>query len=486
MSVIQIPSKNIFSIDNQKVVDNQIDKIEVNGKKATLEITEKTVFNEDIVANGNFLGTASDDAVGLGEVRSNTDYTLVEFQCAYVKVQGTYKTYKIEIPRRNQGNYYIRKIIDGKSDSGNTNINWSLVGKKETGTVLGNITLAIRTNTPNSSVCSIQSWKNALLEQPTISQTDYNITLDYNDDLRSVAESVNLANVVSVAKANVDDLSTAKITATLNKETDCYELEFQILTDLTRITTIGQVPNPSSYYITSDKAIPARLMGTQENYVATRVSLTVNGIVLELNLADKTIEIGDGNNVISFDGNELMQTTNTPSLETQHQAVIDEWKDGKETATVRCSIDDYYDENGEKVIDISEPSKPMMFRVGDIVVPYVYGANGNDKPMSVDVIGTPKEFVVVGKKPLSDGAVWQELTLQEQKITAIKLERMMSGIGNAVIIAYSLVSGSVKGGDKIEYLGEQADVIDKNLVRAKMFGEFYNAIGRTIRITKNK
>lgn len=55
----------------------------------------------------------------------------------------------------------------------------------------------------------------------------------------------------------------------------------------------------------------------------------------------------------------------------------------------------------------------LCFNIGDIVIPMVYGANGVDKPMSKYKDGSPKKFQVQGVRVFYDGAVWQELTLQE-------------------------------------------------------------------------
>lgn len=55
----------------------------------------------------------------------------------------------------------------------------------------------------------------------------------------------------------------------------------------------------------------------------------------------------------------------------------------------------------------------FYFNIGDVVIPMVYGANGVDKPMSKYKDGTPKKFKVLGTRIFYDGAVWQELTLQE-------------------------------------------------------------------------
>lgn len=55
----------------------------------------------------------------------------------------------------------------------------------------------------------------------------------------------------------------------------------------------------------------------------------------------------------------------------------------------------------------------MVFDIGDNVIPQMYGADGKDHPMSRYPDGTPKVFRVCGTKIYYDGAVWQELSLQE-------------------------------------------------------------------------
>lgn len=90
------------------------------------------------------------------------------------------------------------------------------------------------------------------------------------------------------------------------------------------------------------------------------------------------------------------------------------YKDGKETATIRCSIGDYYDYNsGDKVISADNSTGKMSFKMYDQVIPMVYGADGIDHPMSTYQDGFAKVFQVLGSNIYYDGAVWQELSLQE-------------------------------------------------------------------------
>lgn len=66
-----------------------------------------------------------------------------------------------------------------------------------------------------------------------------------------------------------------------------------------------------------------------------------------------------------------------------------------------------------KIVRVDENNKRMTFELHDKVIPMVYGSDGQDHPMSLYQDGSPKVFQVVGTKIFYDGAVWQELSLQE-------------------------------------------------------------------------
>jgi hypothetical protein len=90
------------------------------------------------------------------------------------------------------------------------------------------------------------------------------------------------------------------------------------------------------------------------------------------------------------------------------------YKNGKETDTIRCSIADYYDyDTGEKVISKDNSTGRMSFDLYDEVIPTVLGANGQENPLSTYKNGDPKVFKVLGTRKFFNGAVWQELSLQE-------------------------------------------------------------------------
>ena len=65
------------------------------------------------------------------------------------------------------------------------------------------------------------------------------------------------------------------------------------------------------------------------------------------------------------------------------------------------------------VNSITSGQPPMTFQIGDIVMPYVFGANKQDKPMSKYKDGSPKMFRVIGVRLYFSGATWQDITIQE-------------------------------------------------------------------------
>lgn len=91
-----------------------------------------------------------------------------------------------------------------------------------------------------------------------------------------------------------------------------------------------------------------------------------------------------------------------------------QWGRGKELATILCSIGEYYNEDGELAISVENNNLPMIFNIGDYVIPYIPAADGKTEPMSIRTDGTPKKFRITQVRPYFDGACWQELYLQEQ------------------------------------------------------------------------
>ena len=124
-----------------------------------------------------------------------------------------------------------------------------------------------------------------------------------------------------------------------------------------------------------------------------------------------------------IDTNELLQVDTTINEKKLSEYIYEQltggWSEGKELATLKCSIGEYYeydvtkdDNKGSLAISTQNNDLPMLFNNGDIVIPYIAIANGTE-PLSIKSNGRPKMFQVTQIRPYFDGAFWQELQLQE-------------------------------------------------------------------------
>jgi hypothetical protein len=93
----------------------------------------------------------------------------------------------------------------------------------------------------------------------------------------------------------------------------------------------------------------------------------------------------------------------------------------KHNTTTWLSVDDgvtvdaivYPMINEGQHIPYEAPNYSMACSLYDEVIPMVFGADKKDRAMSTYPDGTAKVFQVLGVKTYYDGAVWQELSLQE-------------------------------------------------------------------------
>lgn len=166
--------------------------------------------------------------------------------------------------------------------------------------------------------------------------------------------------------------------------------------------------------------LPARFdMKTPEGYhrfvVVDNMSVELTSSLTDLSKKELVVEGENSKKKFSFEDNIFNQTTTktdgTISSVLLSKEIVEKYKNGKETAKIKCSISDYFSDDGNIAIDTK--TGKMSFDIGDLVVPMIFSAGGEDIPMSKYMDGTPKVFRVVGIKFIYDGAVWQELTLQE-------------------------------------------------------------------------
>lgn len=104
-------------------------------------------------------------------------------------------------------------------------------------------------------------------------------------------------------------------------------------------------------------------VSTIENFV-----ISLSGNISTLVISDTNEVIGNSNEVdISIGGNELFQTQNKYEsrdyVDKLYQEITKNWKNGKETATINCSISDYFAEENSSYV-IKEAPKEYAGTIG--------------------------------------------------------------------------------------------------------------------------
>lgn len=559
MAII-IPSKDIYEINNQKVVDNEVDNVEVDAKRIE-EIRDYSVnvYNNDFDVVTYQQGAETSDI--------HEEYRLhSQSPTSYCAVSGVFKPFYVDIDvvvNKQIGNKIITQIKTGEDKTDETaNIKYT--------------TACIKKSAPISATYNTS-------ESGRHDPSFTNIQYTYPDDGE---EGVfNLPKTITV-QHNYSDISLSEITVNLNDETNLKDIGGTIKITETNdyfSFTCHLLCGEEIYELKGDAVGPptnrSTASGTATIYIPQKISLTVYGNTIGIDLQDETVKIGDGQHVYSFSGNELMQTSNKKTtsclisvgdfvrsdgdswsvysvvqsrpaihsgdvliyngekaycistspaqisvqnngewakmsnvhisftsykeegsqIENYYKNVISQWQNGKEIATIKCGMVDYYqsakqtnsiqvykvgnisskrcsisgtltsampnknsligvymtisgntykmynislannntDITGEidlsyrdvalqlynlsyeymettPAISVKEAKLPMTFHIGDIVIPYIKGADGQDKPISYYMDRTtPKEFLVIGKGITADGEILQELTLQE-------------------------------------------------------------------------
>lgn len=168
---------------------------------------------------------------------------------------------------------------------------------------------------------------------------------------------------------------------------------------------------------------------TYKEYIPKSYSFSISGDIEEYENKSITKKFGDGSDYYEMPSNELFQTTtkisSVPITEINANNLIKDFRNGKETYELLCSVKEYYNEDGTLAISTKGQvggKTKMLFNIGDEVIPYKPTAAG-DKPISYKKDGkTPKTFIVVGVTPIFDGAVWQRLNLIEKTIENITVQ----------------------------------------------------------------
>jgi hypothetical protein len=163
-------------------------------------------------------------------------------------------------------------------------------------------------------------------------------------------------------------------------------------------------------------------LSTTQSVISTN-SRTASVIASYKNEEQFTVEYGDGSKVFDYPQSDLLRF-NTPfmdgTLDAHHALkVLEDYANGKETATIVCEIGEYdfVSDNGEVKKKISQigSENNSVFQIGDTVCPMVKGANGQDRPLSYHSDKTPKKFFISPYDSFPCGLPQGFLWLQEQR-----------------------------------------------------------------------
>lgn len=411
MAII-IPSKNIYEINNPKIRDNAINNVSVEQKViAPSNEYETPVANlNEAIKLENI--TYTEDSSGLlnksSFITDEYDEEFATIGLAYAELKLQFYRVKITIPKLTN-NKVIDKLMIGVNDDGESNVKYTIIGDKTQASTKANIKASSGTNFVVNLTSQIS------IENPTTNTDTRYSKSDLKFTLSQSGGSVSNIKITATAEPqNISTIDNENIIIIENE--DKYELEFTFLVGMESTTLSGE----ATWNSINNQTSPSTIYGNYEKFYAKEVEITFYGNTIGINLTNGSVTYGSGNKPHALRGNELLQDSgkvryqdNTIISIDKHLAnnVLVEYKNGKETATLLCDINDYYNESGEKVIDAN--GDEMVFRLHDQVIPMVFGANGKDQPMSKYQDNSAKVFEIVGSKIFYDGAVWQELTLQE-------------------------------------------------------------------------
>ena len=461
MAVVNIPAKYIFELTNEKVIDNEIDNVEVDAKR--IEETKDYSVN---VYNNDFDVVTYQQGAETSDIHE--EYRLhTQAPTSYCAVSGVFKPFYVDIDvvvNKQIGNKIITQIKMGEDKTDETaNIKYS--------------TACIKKSAPISATYNTS-------ESGRHDPSFTNIQYKYPDDGE---EGVfNLPKTITV-QHNYSDISLSEITVNLNDETNLKDIGGTI-----KITETNDyfsfrchlLCGEEIYELKGDAVGPptnrSTASGTATIYIPQKISLTVYGNTIGIDIKDETVKVGTGEHYYSFSGNELIQKTNEPTREEAYSRLIGYWVDGKETATIRCGIEDFSGSSGLAISKRKENGLPMTIHVGDIVRPYVPSTTGQDnqEPMAYQLAAQfgnadlAKSFIVIAEKIINNGQIFQELSVIEnvEKLRC-RIEIIDKYYDLEIVLIFKVVSGYLGQTDHIECIIPVEDTYQRFYVRFHYRGE---------------
>lgn len=429
--VIEIPSKRIYDNQNPKIIKNKYATSSIDMKSAQRRIDADTIVRseeqfssdtalDEITTTYTSGSTGINRPLGIFEVEdfsfahtSDSQHITYTSAGAFVGATTRYHSIKITVPKKR--NYDLDDVLSVKSGVTDDapDIKVSITNK----IVSRPLTLNINGTFENESI-SGYTWGES--SEEVKAEDFYRLNgLSYSSRAGSTPR----------ATANVDWQDKTVISGDIVSESDT-NFEVSIVVQ-TYYYTCGGAANVGGT-VDSQKSWTYQINCTTKEHIPQKVSVSVYGNIMEFELDTYVYEDGDeshATNIFNPESNELFQNNtkvgNTQIDKYMSDTVLGGWQNGKETAEIQCSVNDYKSimplsgEVGGDAISTTDYTLPFMFRVGDVVCPMTATVSG-DKPISTfdfkwgsSTAKFPKLFRVTGISPKYDGALWQTLTLQE-------------------------------------------------------------------------
>lgn len=360
--VIIIPPNCIYGYQNDKVIDNQIDHIYINGVRRVKPDNHYniSVYNEDIYSGFNVQSEPlNDKEVQLFNTAVNINNPVILFYGSYVYADNQYYISKVvNVPIQQDISHKVIKLLLGESKDGRKEIEYVVSGKINKGTTNSSIGISANTNG-----VAVQSWSSFAI--PPIGDNGYRPTettegsfyMPTEYSRTTVSENGDIVLTAKIDIPTKDNLGTITATEVTIDGQQYLQLDIQNLLCGIRINEVGG-RGTALPLATNKTALSGTISGgTYTEYIPEKVTITVYGNTIGLSFTEETICVGDknGKNPYRMDGNELMQIIDVPK--TDPASVLIEQRSlpqkartlSTENTPTLKSWNDYYDDETQKL-----------------------------------------------------------------------------------------------------------------------------------------
>lgn len=522
-----IPTKKIYNINNPKIRDNLINSVNVEQKIITPNNEyEVTVLNQNVNSKNVRLENAEDNGGNLNFVGNSTEQWNYAF--VYVYLESYFGNFNIS-DKRLKNNSYITKIYTGKVNDV-PQIKTTYIGKKITRPITAKIDyneMQIVGNPYDWSFGEAVESEVGYIELPPLATK-------YSAEHGTLTDAAYIEKEITITDTSLDfDYSNDNnIVLALTRRTDMRErkLKFE-----------GVLSGSMAHRTLT-------LTGEETSYLITSIEFNIKGDIIGINLSDGAVTFFQetGNRPFTISGNELLQegalVENTPLTQHLAENLLNQYKNGKETANILCAIEtkeinlsDFstfvvpygtgeqglvgvrstkaypfdiqfslkvtqtsgeWREYGlvlkansryaDLIIYYAKSSKILRaypattpLKKGDEIVPTILGARGKDVPMSKAENGQPKTFEVVGSRVYYDGASWQELRLIEKGYSEENVQDGTFGLIYDYYKDYYSLSGLGSISDTQIQIASVVNGLDVKVIEREVFRQ-YNEVTKII------